>query len=216
MTAQVSFTWSHAFDDVSGPPLVGFIPATLVPGAYRSDESNSSFDQRHRLVFNWTWQSRLVKGDSIPARVLNGWQLAGIITAANGLPETPIVLVSGQQFAAAGKTYITVYTNSLNGSGGWSRDPFVTPQEMWTDPAYVFNARVTRVLPITERVRAMLMFEAYNALNRQYDTSLNTIAYTAALGAIRPVPDVGVGNASNGYPFGTNARYCQVAFRLEF
>jgi hypothetical protein len=33
---------------------------------------------------------------------------------------------------------------------------------------------------------------------------------------IRPVPGVGTGNASNGLPFGSNARYCQVAFRVEF
>jgi hypothetical protein len=216
LAAQVSFTWSHAFDDVSGPPLVAFIPATLTPAAYRNDESNSPFDQRKRLVINWTWQPRPVKSDSIQARVLNGWQVSGIFTGATGMPETPVVQVIGQQFAAAGKTYLTVYTNSLNGSGGWSRVPFETPQLMRTETAYVANARVTRMVSFSERLKGMLMFEAYNALNRQYSTSLNTIAYTAAAGLLRPVPDVGVGNASSGYPFGSNARYCQVAFRLEF
>jgi len=216
LAAQVAFTWSHAFDDVSGPPAVSFIPATLVPGAYRSDQSNSPFDQRHRVVVNWTWQPQFIKGSSVAARVLNHWQLSGIFTAANGMPETPIVQVSGQQFASAGKTYVTVYTNSLNGSGGWARDPLVTAQGLYTDASYVLNARVTRVVPITERIRGMLMFEAYNALNRQYSTSVNRVDYTAVMGLMRPVPDVGLGNASTGYPFGTNARYCQVGFRVEF
>lgn len=216
LAAQISFTWSHTFDDVSGPPLVGFIPATLVPAAYRNDESNSSFDQRYRLSVNWTWQPRPLQGNSVPARLLNDWQVSGIFTEATGLPETPTVMVSGQQFAAAGKTYLTVYTNSLNGSGGWARVPWETAQLMRTDTAYVANLRVTRVLPVTERIKAMLMFEAYNALNRQYGTSLDTVAYTANVGLIRPVPDVGIANATNGYPFGTNARYCQVALRLEF
>ena len=216
VTAQLSFTWSHGFDDVSGAPTVNFIPSNLVPGAYRSDESNSSFDQRHRLDFNWTWQPRPIKGDSIAAKVANGWQLSGIFTLASGMPETPIGLTSGQQFAAAGKAYLTVYTNSLNGSGGWSRSPFQTPQTLWTDTASVVNLRLSRAVPITERIKGMLMFEAYNTLNRQYSTSLNTVTYTAVSGIIRPVPDVGVGNASNGYPFGTNARYCQAAFRVEF
>jgi hypothetical protein len=214
--AQVSYTWSHAFDDVSGPPLVSFIPASYLPAGYRDDQSNSSFDQRHRLVFNWTWQPKPLKGDSVAAKIANGWNLTGVFTAASGLPETPVVLVSGQQFSAAGKIYQMDYTNSLNGSGGWSRDPFVTPQKLRTEPAYIANARLTRDIPITERIRAMLMFEAFNALNRQYATSLNTISYTAALGMLHPVPGVGTGNASNGFPFGSNARFCQVAFRVEF
>jgi len=62
----------------------------------------------------------------------------------------------------------------------------------------------------------MLMFEAYNALNRQFDTSVNNVAYVATTGVLRPVSGLGAGNASYGYPFGTNARWCQVSFRLEF
>ena len=212
LSAQASYTFSHAYDDVSGPPAIGFIPATTTPGDYRADEGNSKFDQRQRAVLNWTWAPTLVKNDS-PARfLLNGWQVSGIFTGASGMPETAVVLVNGQQFTGV----TMVYPTSLNGSGGWSRVPYQGPGTLLTGKEYVLNARVTKVLPFTERIKGMLMFEAYNALNRQFDTSVNNVAYVATTGVLRPVSGLGAGNASYGYPFGTNARWCQVSFRLEF
>jgi hypothetical protein len=78
------------------------------------------------------------------------------------------------------------------------------------------NARLSRSIPFTNRYRGELMFEAFNALNSQFNTSVNDIAYTAQLGVLKPVPGVGVGNASWGPMDGTNARRVQVAFRLTF
>lgn len=213
LSAQISYTFSHAYDDVSGPPAFGFIPQTTFPGDYRSDEGNSNFDQRHRGVINWTWAPRLVHGDSTAARFfLNGWQLTGVATVASGLPETPLVVLNGSQFAGV----TMLYPTSLTGSGGWDRVPFQAPNNLITQKQYMLNARITRELPFTERIRGMLIFEAYNALNHQFNTSLNTVEYVATSGVLHPVTGFGTGNAATGYPFGTNARYCQVAFRLEF
>jgi hypothetical protein len=78
------------------------------------------------------------------------------------------------------------------------------------------NARLTRSLPFTDRFRGELMFEAFNALNSQFNTSVNTVAYVAQAGVLKPVPGVGDGNASWGALDGTNARRMQVAFRLIF
>jgi len=108
------------------------------------------------------------------------------------------------------------YVNSLNGSGGWNRVPFQDVGSLRTGAQYVVNARVAKVLPFTDRIKGILMFEAFNALNNQYDTSLNTIAYTATLGVLRPVAGVGTGNAADGFPYGTNARRAQVALRIVF
>ena len=213
LSAQISYTFSHAYDDVSGPPAIGFIPATTFPGDYRSDEGNSNFDQRHRGVLNWTWTPQVVKSDSTLARFfLNGWQLSSVDTVASGLPETALVAVYGQQFTGV----TMLYPTSLTGSGGWDRVPFQGPNKLLTQPQYTVNARITRMLPFTERIHGMLIFEAFNALNHQFNTSLNTVEYVATSGVLRPVSNFGTGNAANGGPFGTNARYAQVSFRLEF
>ena len=74
----------------------------------------------------------------------------------------------------------------------------------------------------------MLLFEGYNIFNMQYNTSVNPIAYIALPttppgqpngirnGTLFPVPGVGAGNASQGFPDGTNARRLQVGVRVEF
>jgi hypothetical protein len=223
VAVQASYTFSHAIDNVSGPPLVGGYAtnANSIPGDYRDDQGDSSFDQRHRVTANVTWQPTVTGSDSAVTRfVLNGWQITGTATLASGLPETPVAITMGQQFASGvnnGSTAITMlYVNSLNGSGGWNRVPFEDVNSLRNSAQYVVNARVAKVLPFTDRVKGIVMFEAFNAFNNQYSTSLDTIAYTATLGVLRPVPSVGTATAADGYPYGTNARRAQVALRIVF
>jgi hypothetical protein len=109
-----------------------------------------------------------------------------------------------------------VFLDSINGSGGWSRVPFEPVNSLPTGPQYDVDARLTRNIPVTERVKVQLMFEAYNLLNTQYNTSVNTLAYLATAGVLKPIPGVGVGNAANGFPWGDNARHLQVALRIVF
>jgi len=52
--------------------------------------------------------------------------------------------------------------------------------------------------------------------NTQYNTGVNTSAFSASAGVLKPVTGLGVGNASQGFPDGTNARRCQVALRFTF
>jgi hypothetical protein len=212
---QASYTWSHAIDDVGGAPIpeLGFIPQTTYVGDYRPDQGNSAFDQRHRGVVNWTWQPTLTKSTAPLARYfVNGWQVSGIATLASSLHETPIVVVSGQQFSGVTMSY----TNSLSGSGGWARVPFLPVGGLLTGPEYDLDARVSRQIPITERVKASLMFEAFNVLNHQYTTSVNAIAFTATAGVLKPVPLLGAPNAADAFPYGSNARRAQVALRITW
>ncbi len=215
LSFQASYTWSHAIDDVSGAPLpvAGFLPSTVYNANYRTDQASSPFDQRHRVVVNWTWQPRLARGNSLAARyLLNGWSLSGIGTFASSRYETPLVQVNGQQFLGV----TMAYTSSLTGMGGWSRAPFLPASSLPTGPQYDVDARISRAIPVTERIRARLMLEAFNTFNTQFTTSVNQVAYVATSGVLHPVAGLGAGNAADGYPFGTNARRAQVALRVEF
>ncbi len=213
LSVQASYTYSHATDDLGGPPVVSILPSYTNPLDYRGDQGPSSLYQRHRFVLNWIWQPRVTKGHSVPERfMLNGWQLSGVATAASSLHETALVDVLGQQFTGVTMAFPT----SLSGFGGWSRVPFEAVNTLPIGNQYSVDARLTRELPFTSRLKGLLMIEAYNALNHKNYTSVEPIAYTAVSGVLKPVAAAGTPIADYGYPYGTNARRIQVALKLVF
>jgi hypothetical protein len=173
LSLQASYTLSHATGTNTGPLYAGVFPLTSSPGDFAADKADLSTDQRHRAVFNWTWQPKVTRSSSPLARyVANGWELSGIATLASGQPVSPAVLLTGNQFS----TVTMAYFNSLNGSGGWDRVPFGPVNTFRTDAQHGLDARLTRTLPFTERVRGILAFEAYNLFNSQRITGVNTLA----------------------------------------
>jgi len=214
LSLQLSYTWSHANDDLSAPRIIGgIVPATTSVADYRGDWGPSAFDQRNRAALNWLWKPVVTHGkDPLSRFLLNGWEVSGIAIAGSSMHETALVDVVGQQFSGVTMAFPT----TLNGTGGWGRSPFGGVNTLPIGAQYNVDARVTRQLPFTERLKGILMFEAYNALNHQNNTSVQTTAFQAVSGVIRPVPGLGTPDASYGYPFGTNARRLQLALRLVF
>jgi hypothetical protein len=213
LSLQASYTYSKATDDIGGPPVVSIIPSNTNPLDYRGDQGPSGLDQRQRFVLNWIWAPRFTKGNSAAERFLiNGWQISGVATAASGLHETPLVDVMGQQFTGVTMAFPT----SLSGFGGWSRVPFEGVGSLPIGNQYSLDARITRELPFTSRLKAYLMIEAYNALNHDNYTSVQPTAFTAVSGVLKPVASLGTPTADYGFPFGTNARRIQAAIRIVF
>jgi hypothetical protein len=225
LSVQATYTWSHATGTSTGPLYDNMFPLTSNPGDFSSDKGALPTDQRQRAVFNWVWQPNPVRNDSWMARYLvNGWQFSGIATLASGEPVTPTVLVAGNQFS----TVPMAYLNSLNGSGGWSRVPFEAIGALQTDAQRNVDARLSRTLPFTERVQGVISFEAINLFNNQRITGINSLAYIAVTtlpagvvngpytGVLKPVANLGTGNASTSFPDGTSARRAQLAFRVIF
>lgn len=223
LSVQAAYTWSHSFDDLSGPPVENsMITSNYFPSNYAGDTGPSSFDQRNHAVLNFNWQPVFTtKTDALSRFLLNGWMVSGIGTYSSSMYVTPTVEVEGQQFtktvSGGATTAITMdFANSLLGTAGWSRVPWqnvnILPLGSWLN----VDARVSKTLPFTPRLKGVLTAEAFNATNHKNVSAVDTVAYTSVLGVITPVSSVGTPIASYGYPFGTTARHVQVAFRLEW
>ena len=85
-----------------------------------------------------------------------------------------------------------------------------------TGAEYNADLRLARAIPLTERVHASFMFDAFNAFNTQYTTAVNQIEYTAISGVLRPLASVGTPIAANGFPWGDNARHLEIALKIVF
>ena len=206
-----SYTWSHAidFNQGGGADNIFFSegPRTLNNADYRAEKASSQLDQRHRLVVSSTWEAPAA-GTSILQRLAKGWRFSQISTFASSQPATPVVFVSGVPFPGA------AFNTTLNGFGGSPRVPFLPASSLDIDTVARTDARLTRVIPLRERLALHLNLEAFNLLNHVSRTAVNTIAYEAQGGILRPMPGLGEGVESQGYPDGTNARRLQISLRF--
>ncbi len=94
---NVNYTWSHSIDDGStwhsGATTAngdaagdGFTTDWTLPGL---DRSNSIFDIRHRLVFNYVWDLPFGKHTGFLNALLGGWQYNGIWAFQTGAHWSP-------------------------------------------------------------------------------------------------------------------------------
>jgi hypothetical protein len=186
------------------------------------DKGTSTLDQRHRFVMNWLWRPTFTPSTSGFAKYfVNGWELSAITTLASSHPVSA-TMNSTSTSANAVFPGVTLANNTINGSGGWNRVPFWPVSTVNIDRIYNVDARLTRNLPISEKFKATLNFEAFNVFNTIHNTGVATAAYSVnANGVLKPVLTngaihLGDGNASQGFPDGTNARRMQVGVRVMF
>jgi outer membrane receptor protein involved in Fe transport len=214
LQASVSYTWSHAIDTANqggaSDSLFVSFPRSTYPGDYTGDKGSSTLDQRHRAVINFLWSPRFVTRTSPAARYLiNGWQLSAITTMASAHPSAATVNISSSVPGLA-------WTSTLNGSGGSNRVPYWPFNPIDIDQQFRVDARIQRELPFSERVKANLSFEAFNAFNTQYNTAVNQQAFSAAGLILKPTANLGSGTQAQGFPDGTYARRMQVGLRFIF
>lgn len=169
-----SYTYGKVIDD--GPDATSVVPfssddAKMVqdPLNLAGDRGTGVNDQRHRFVFSPIWDlNSYASGLSPAARyLLGGWQLSAILTAQTGQPYSGLV-----NFDLNGDS-----NSRTDRTPGLGRDTFYLPNFVSFDP------RITKSIPITERVKAQLILEAYNAFNRVNYTSVSTTQFSASTSA---------------------------------
>ena len=195
-----SYTWSHAIDDSTD------LQSPLSPAdsnRLADERSNSTFDQRHRLVFSAVLRSGKVGGHGFSRKLLSDWTFAPIPDIASGRPfnlqssgdtnfdfgasDRPSA-VSGPgtnscgDVAVASKISPTGWLQPacfIDGTydGNLGRNAGVRP---WT----VFgDIRLSRRINITERLMLDGIMDVFNVANKYNVADVNTFWATAG----RPV-----------------------------
>jgi Carboxypeptidase regulatory-like domain/TonB dependent receptor len=205
LTVNAGYTWSHAIDD--NQPESAFAERNSVydPADLALEHGTSSFDVRQRvaggLVLREPWRAH---GEA--AAFFGGYSLAADGDWRTGLPwsmrtlGSPTPSCSYQDWLIAGgatgggvnclkvvqqpNAVITTISvpiaslgESLNGSGG---EDLVTPigRNTFRYPAQAnLDLRLAKHIPLGDRCSIDLLADAFNALNHQNVTAMQTIGY---------------------------------------
>jgi hypothetical protein len=224
LQGSIAYTWSHAIDNFNqggGSDVVFPSVRTYYNGDFSQEKGTSSLDQRHRVAITSLYSPHFSGSGWMTRWLANGWTISQITTLGSSQPVTPVVNFASTNCGATSPAFcqnITgLYrTSTLNGLGGTTRVPFLPLNSVNIDTLHRVDARLAKTLPFTERFKLDLYFEAFNVFNTISDTGVFNTAYTATGNVLVPFAQLGVGNASQGFPDGTNARRMQVGARFMF
>jgi hypothetical protein len=77
---QASYTFSKTLDNASS------FESALNPLDFNATYGLSDFDARHRFVFNYVWELPIPKFEGFSGKLLDGWEVSGILTFQSGFP----------------------------------------------------------------------------------------------------------------------------------
>jgi len=136
---QANYTYSafiNDSDDILGGSANRTLPA--YPFNIRLDRARSAFDQPHRFVANWVYQTpALMANTRVVNQILGGWQLSGVYTLASGTPFT--ILSSANALGILPGQITTVNLSqrvSINPNGEYPKPTSASV----TNPYFIYNA----------------------------------------------------------------------------
>jgi len=122
---QASYTFSKTMDNASS------FESALNPLNFNATYGLSDYDARHRFVFNYVWDLPVPKYDGFKGKVLDGWELSGIVSFQSGFPiritshDDVEELDSTDLFEFPGEPNLTApfHTQDIRKNNGFVFDP---------------------------------------------------------------------------------------------
>jgi hypothetical protein len=206
---DAGFTWSKAQDDDQNSTTFTTSDSASNPLNLKGDYSLSDFDQRKRFTMSGVWElpTHNIQSKGLK-RAVDGFQLSAIVALVDGRPYSGTISGNPRSPSPLG-------TNSGPlGIGGSSRFPGVG-RNIFTSPgANSVDVRLSRSINLGERVRWLLIAEAFNVANRYEITSVNMTQYVFSGITLFPQSSFGTRSASGTNLFG--ARQVQLGTRITF
>jgi len=216
-TAQLAYTWSHSFDDVTA--YRGALPQNSFD--FKGDYGQSDFDQRNIFVGAVTYD---VPGSHVLPLLTGGWQANTKFALHSGSPfsvfsdgQTDGTLEGVQRANQIGNPYQGAKQAKVNGN--WlNADAFADPdpgtygtsrRNAYVGPGYSdVDLSVFKNTKIHERINTQLRLEMFNLFNRinfappldsfqpNYTTPSGFALYDT-IGDFNGAPGIGAGEAFN-------------------
>ena len=173
------YTWAHALDYNPYLSTGDGTDQQLDPNDLHQEYGNSSLNVRNRFVFAGYYRTNFSSGNRLERALQNGWETSVIAQTQTGLPFS----------ANTAKTALNATYSGIIGAGGINRLPkfdafgnLLSERNSYTLPNIaVVDLRLSRSFYMDDRLghlRLELLGEAFNILNHQNITSVNTNAYT--------------------------------------
>jgi hypothetical protein len=225
LIATSGYAWQKA---------LGFNSSTTALGIYnfyldfQRNYAPTTWDRRQTFVQSFVYTLPFGRGQhfvqsGIPASILGGWQVSGLLSADTGTP--PLFTASSSQLNAPGTIQVPNQVKPfrrLHGIGtknDWfDTTAFVQPvgavlgnlgQNVYSGPALVaFDASLRRDIAIREGIGLTLRMQAFNALNHPVFANPNASLTSTSFGQVTST--LGSGGTSVG------SRALQFAATLHF
>jgi len=230
---QAAYTWSHAIDDAADPLVAPGGNRNIARNSFNLHEErgSSDYDLRHRLIINFVYDFPFGSGHTyfnhgIAARVLGGWELAGLSTFQSGHPFDIYSSRDSEYTGLSNRPDLvgnpSIPSNAPRNQVGppitaFAIQPFGRPGNLgrntFTGPEYFdTNVSLLKNTRLTERINLQFRAETFNVFNRiQFDnpgTAGNTLTSPGTFGQSLQTLTQPDGT--------TSARQIQLALKLIF
>ncbi len=202
MQFRIAYTFGKVVDTV--PDATAVLPGNAGDDAkyasnpvdFEVDRTVGNNDQRHRLVASGVYNTnRVTSGlEGIARALAGGWWVSAILTAQSGQP------------------YSARVNGDLNGDGNPSNDlpPGVRRNTLRLPSIVTLDPRIARDIALGGRVRAQIIWEAFNLFNRDNINTVVGVQYALSGTTLTPTADFGRPIVSAG------ERIMQLALKVSF
>ena len=179
-----NYTWAKAMDDdmISGNygTFFGGNPV-LDPNNLKGEYGRSDLDMRNRFVGSILWKPAILEDNEFMKKGLDGFTFSGIATESTGFPivagmSGTVSTVTGLPSSAApadGNIFGGAMSSS-SGAATTGRPPQIQRNSQVGPGVRNIDLRVTREIPIREHMSVQFIGEAFNLLNHEIVSGVNS------------------------------------------
>jgi hypothetical protein len=177
----VNYTWAKALDDdqVQGAfgTFYGGNPV-LDPNNLKGEYGRADIDMRNRFVGTLLYKPSIMSDNKFMKYGIDGFTFSGTATESGGFPivasmNSPASVIKSTPAAADGNIYGGAMSSS-SGAATTGRPPEIGRNSQPGPGVRNIDFRITRDVPIHERVSMQFIGEAFNLMNHTIISSVNS------------------------------------------